>query len=550
MQDFQQNENKNPEPAGETPRCDPHPDASPLAHYIDRPYSAYSSLIPEAPKPPVALADSIFAWLSLVVGYLAVRAMPIVSHTLGGVLVTWMLFLFCTLYLIRSRILPSRAAFAFAATACLLSLGWITGANHTVQRLLALFVFCSLLYYIYAVCGLGGTELFGSHSILHALYAIFCFPLTTLLHIFRALPIRSSRGAGRVIRAVGWGLLGLGVAIVPTAVIILLLSYDEQFMGLLRDLFSFSPKNIASTVGDLILGFAFAVLLFGVTFGAKWKRECLKGEEIKLGGVACHVLPKPLAAAAVTPILAVYVIFFVSQFDWYLSAFTGVLPADMTYASYARHGFFELCAVCAINAIVLLLFNLLIRRTEGERGILRAIYSVIFALFTLVLIATALSKMILYIDTYGLTQKRVYASWFMLLLAACFIAVLIAQFAKRIRLVALLLVICIVFFGILVLVDIDGMIADYNVDACLSGKLETVDVETLEGYGASSVPALCRLERELTSRSYLEDAERAILLRCDAALDRIAERLEGNSESFFDFNIPTARARALLAGRK
>lgn len=541
MQPFEQKDEKGSVPTPEIPSQDYYSETpSPFSHV-----PSYAE-----PKPPTTTLDSVFAWLSLAVGYLAVQAMPIVSHTLGALLAAWLLFLFCSVYLIRSGIVPSRSAVLFACAACLCSLGWITGANHTVQRFLAVFVVFSLLYYVYAVCGLCGPKLFGGRTVLHVLCAIFSLPLGSLGHLFRALPVRSSRGAGRVMRALGWGLLGLGVAVVPTAIITVLLSYDEQFLGLLRRIFSFSPKNIANILLDLILGFLVAMVLFGVLFGSKWKREKNGGEETKINLPTSNVLPKPMVCAAVTPILAVYVIFFISQLDWYLSAFTGVLPGDLTYANYARSGFFELCVVCGINALILLLFNLLINRKEGERGVLRAIYSVILSLFTLVLIATAIAKMVLYIDSYGLTQKRVYASWFMLLLAACFLAVIIAQFARRIRLVALLLVICIVFFGFLVLVDIDGMIADYNVDVYLSGKLESVDVETLEKYGVSAVPALCRMEEALESISEPSSTERAFLLRAQAALDRIAEGLGGDSESFFDFNIPTARAKHLLAGRK
>ena len=547
MQQFENNEQKNDaqmqmpsDPAAPT-------DIPSQAYYGGNPPFIPINTYEEPPTP--TLTDNLFAWISLFVGYLVVQSFPIVSHTLGGVLCAWMLFLFCSIYLIRSGILPSRSSILFGVTVCLLSLGWITGANHTVQRLLAIFVLFSLFYYIYAACGLCGKQIFGRQSLMHAFYATLMIPMTSLTHLFRALPVRTTHGAGRVMRAVAWALLGLGIAIVPTAVIILLLSYDEQFLELLRRIFSFTPKNVVGTLLDLILGFLVAVLLFGVMFGSKWKRERNGGEETKINAPSCHILPKPLLCAAVTPILAVYVIFFVSQLDWYLSAFTGVLPSNLTYATYARDGFFELCIVCGINALILLLFNLLIRRTEGERGILRAIYSAILSVFTLVLIATAISKMVLYINTYGLTQKRVYASWFMLLLAACFIAVLVAQFARRIRLIALLLVICIVFFGILVLVDIDGVIANYNVDAYLSERVEDVDVETLEDYGVASVPALVSLERELDGRTDRTSQEDALLLRTREVLDRIALELESVSDSFFDFNLPTHRAKRLLAQR-
>ncbi len=502
------------------------------------------------PRPVYGVLDGVFAWLSIVVGYLTVQAFPIVQNTLGGMLCVCLLFGFSALYLVQSKTRLSRSAILFVAASGVLSLGLITGANSVIQRLLFTALVFFLLYFIYASCGLAGNSFFGDHTVLHALYAVFVLPLESVSHIFHALPIRSKQGAGRVLRTVGWTALGLAVAILPTTVIVLLLSYDASFKSLLEQIFSFSPKNLGEILLDLILALVIAVLLFGALFGAKWKRCELGERENTLGGPNTHILPKALLCAAVTPILAVYVIFFISQADWYLSAFTGVLPADMTYATYARSGFFELCWVCALNALFLLLFNLLIRRREGERGILRAIYSALLSIFTLVLIATALAKMCLYIDSYGLTQKRVWASWFMLLLAALFIAVLVAQFARRIRLVAVLLVICIVFFGILVLVDIDGMIADYNVTAYLSGELDHVDVGTLEAYGVSSVPALCRLERTLAERSYLTVDEAEVLQATQKVLDGMDQILSESSDSIFAFNIPTARAKAALTARE
>lgn len=147
----------------------------------------------------------------------------------------------------------------------------------------------------------------------------------------------------------------------------------------------------------------------------------------------------------------------------------------------------------------------------------------------------------LYIDSYGLTRKRVYASWFMLLLAAIFVAVLIRQFIRKIPLVATVVVICLIFFGGIVLPNVDGAIADYNVEAYLSGELDSVDVESLAEYGASAVPALVRLRDSLGE----EDAE--LREQVQNKLKLISWDLSQLPDGFFAFNIPTVRARRLLA---
>lgn len=509
--------------------------------------SAYA----ETPKPIFSGLDTLFAWLSIVVGFLFVRMLPVVQNTLGALLFAWLLFGFAALYLIRSRVIPTPSAIALAALTCLLSLGLITGANQVLQRLLYLFIFCVFLYWIYAVCGLSGGKLLGENCIAHIIHSILVLPMSSVEYIFRALPIRSRKkeSNGNLMRTLGWILLGLAVAVVPTAIVVLLLSYDEQFTALLDKIFSFHIDGAWEAIRDVILGFLVAILLFGALFGVKWGRQRHNGGATPLHIGSCHVLPKALLCAAVTPILAVYVIFFISQWDYYISAFTHSLPEELTYAVYARSGFFELCWVCAINACLLLLFNLLIRRTEGEKGRLQAIYSAVISLFTLVLIATALSKMVLYIDSYGLTQKRVYASWLMLLLAAIFVLVLIRQFVKRLPLFSSIAVCCILFFALIVLPNVDGMIASYNVNAYLDGELNEVDVDTAASFGVSSVPALIELRDSLEEKKEGEELstdEKIVLQKTKAALTGISNGLQERDDTFWSFNIPTARARALL----
>ena len=501
----------------------------------------------QKPKPIYKGVDTLFAWLSIVVCFLLVRSFPVVENTLGGVLTTLLLFGFATCYLLVAKVTLMRKAIPIAVIACLLSLGLITGANHTIQRLIYLFTVAALLYYVYCLCGHAGKRALNDNFLSHATHAVFYQPFAKVDAFFLSLPIRrGNRISTKVMRTIGWAALGLLIAVIPTAVVILLLSYDDQFTELIKNIFSFSLDGVWEYLGDAILGFGIAMFLFSALFSAKWKQELSHGEETKTNGTGCHIFPKALLCAAVTPILAVYLLFFISQGSYYLSAFTGTLPGDLTFAAYARNGFFELCWVTAINTVMLILFNALIRKKEDERGAIQKLYSTLIALFTLVLIATALSKMVLYIGSYGLTQKRVYASWLMLLLAAVFIAVLLAQFIKRIHLIPVAVALCVIFFALVALPDVDGMIASYNVDAYLSGELGDVDVDTIADYGVSSVPALVELKDELGKRSFLSTEDYEIIQKAEAALDEIKKELSEQPDHIFTFNIPTARARALL----
>jgi hypothetical protein len=75
----------------------------------------------------------------------------------------------------------------------------------------------------------------------------------------------------------------------------------------------------------------------------------------------------------------------------------------LTYAAYARHGFFELLAVSALVVPVVVLASTLVR----DR--LVSILSGLLVLLELAVAASALQRMHVYVHEYGLTELRIYA---------------------------------------------------------------------------------------------------------------------------------------------
>ena len=94
------------------------------------------------------------------------------------------------------------------------------------------------------------------------------------------------------------------------------------------------------------------------------------------------------------------------------SAFAGRLHGTEVYSQFAREGFFELCRVAAINGVVLVLANVLGKDGPcGSRAV--RVWNAVLSGLTLLLLASAVSKMALYVSVYGLTAKRVltWPSW-------------------------------------------------------------------------------------------------------------------------------------------
>jgi len=91
---------------------------------------------------------------------------------------------------------------------------------------------------------------------------------------------------------------------------------------------------------------------------------------------------------------------------------------SLTYAEYARRGFFELVAVAALLLPIMLLLDW-VARLDGPRE--TAIYRVLAGLLVLLLfvvIVSALQRMRLYTQEYGLTELRLYTTAFMLWITA------------------------------------------------------------------------------------------------------------------------------------
>ncbi|HEX4600147.1 MAG TPA: DUF4173 domain-containing protein [Gemmatimonadales bacterium] len=92
----------------------------------------------------------------------------------------------------------------------------------------------------------------------------------------------------------------------------------------------------------------------------------------------------------------------------------------MTYATYARHGFFELVGASGLVLPLLLGADWVLRdATAAHRRAFRALAGLLLTLLAVVM-TSALERMRLYVHAFGLSEIRLYATAFMAYLAAVF----------------------------------------------------------------------------------------------------------------------------------
>jgi len=187
-------------------------------------------------------------------------------------------------------------------------------------------------------------------------------------------------------------------------------------------------------------------------------------------------IPQASAITLLAMVNAVYLLYAGVQFAYLFGAWGGSLPDGLTYAEYARNGFFELAFISCIN-ILLLLCSIRLTKREGKPGIVIRCLSTCLLILSSVQLVSAMQRMRLYIAEFGLSQLRFFVSAFMLLIAVYFVFLLIREFVSSFPLFRFM-----VFAGAAALIILnysvpDARIAQYNIEHYQSGDLESLDTD-------------------------------------------------------------------------
>lgn len=341
-----------------------------------------------------------------------------------------------------------------------------------------------------------------------------------------AEPNSSPAGETTPDRAATSSRLGLpGVALLTASVLVvfgsLLASADDEFAEILSTLLSAPPPDLGGRlVGGIVVG-AFAL---GTAYVALVPPRLDKMATSRPRPVRPFEWAIPAGA-----LVLLFAVFTVVQFTTLFGGEDHLnVTEGLTYATYARSGFGELVAVTVLTLGVLAAVSRWApRRTLSQRHLLRVIAGAICG-FTLVIVASALYRMDLYQEAYGLTRLRLVVTTFELCLGVVFVLLLIAG----IRLRAAWLPRVVVGTAVAALLGLaalnpDAYIAERNAERF--EQTGRIDVHYLGGLSADAVPVLTRLP----------EPERSCALR------RLANDLPGD-EPWAGFNVSRERARSIL----
>ena len=200
----------------------------------------------------------------------------------------------------------------------------------------------------------------------------------------------------------------------------LLMRADNGFASMLMQaaaLFHIELDDLFAT--RLTFSLPVGAYLFGLLAGtARTQPEKLR----ERGGRLCAALerlrrvPCGVWCALVGVFCLFYAVFFAVQFRYLFGAFTRTLPEGFIVSQYAREGFFELCKVMTVNFVLLWLAVRSARDRLQEKRVLLVLALVLLA-ESLLFAVVAASKLVLYIDCFGFTPKRLLSSWLVCVLA-------------------------------------------------------------------------------------------------------------------------------------
>ncbi len=286
-------------------------------------------------------------------------------------------------------------------------------------------------------------------------------------------------------KVIGKILIGFLCAVPVLIVVVpLLISSDDAFRGMMSNIFD----NTFSFLLKIIIGIGICPIIISYGFSLK-SRRVRKIKNSNLKGIENAYLVSFLSAISLC-----YVLYLFSQLAYFFSAFKGFLPnGEITYAQYARKGFFEMCVIAVINLVIVFSALLLAKKKNGKASHSIKAIATFISLFTMIIIATAISKMVLYIDAYGMTVLRLTTSAFMMFLAIVFVSIILRIYITKINIIKIALVTAGFIVLLLGTVNVNAVCANYNYESYKNGKLRTIDIEALYDLGDEGIPYIVKL---------------------------------------------------------
>lgn len=292
------------------------------------------------------------------------------------------------------------------------------------------------------------------------------------------------------------------VMAVPLLIIFLVLfsSADLIFQKYVSDIFNIEPETVLRTILIIIASLS-CIGAFSYIFKSKEETTSEKKEPARLlGSIETSIL--------LGSVNVLFFLFILIQLTYLFGGEATLASQGLTYAEYARRGFFELLAVAVISFLVLLGMEYAITRKENKHSTLFKILGSVLIVQVLIIMLSSFLRLSLYEQAYGFTIDRLFSHAFTILLAVVFILLLYKiitngkdntfAFSGWISLVAFLMV--------MNLLNPDAFIARQNIERYANGgELDTYYLSRLSSDALPETIKVLDIANETVRNSFARD---------------------------------------------
>lgn len=192
-------------------------------------------------------------------------------------------------------------------------------------------------------------------------------------------------------------------------------SADAVFERLVANIFSFDFKSLATHTATALFSMWMSALTIVISAAGPLKSK----KNVVSSSSGIGVIETNIALGATALLFSVFV---AVQTQYLFGGVEQIMSnSGLTYAEYARRGFFELSTVAAFTLILILAAS----RTANDSGDtgrrVFALLALALCLLVLIIIVSAVHRMGLYVDAYGLTRLRVYVTAFIYWIAFVYV---------------------------------------------------------------------------------------------------------------------------------
>ncbi|MDR0272994.1 MAG: DUF4173 domain-containing protein [Clostridiales bacterium] len=260
-------------------------------------------------------------------------------------------------------------------------------------------------------------ELFDFKNVYDLLHTVLINPFVYIPYPFKGLLKFRNENNKRIVHQVIIGILiSIPIVVLFTG---LFSSADKAFANFVGDFAAGIFSNLGVLIVDLIIGGIMCIFVSSLFVGANVRESTAGATKIT---IEVNNITLGTILVMVAMVVASYVVI---QFNhWF-----GNIPEDFyqmdSYSASARGGFFELVAASFFLFVLIAAVTMISTKHENKLVPLIKTPLILLCTCNLIILYSAVEKMVIYINRSGITSRRILVLWFISVIVVCMIGQII-----------------------------------------------------------------------------------------------------------------------------